>query len=56
MMVRIVCVIDSSGIYISFSGLREVFQNHKFVGCVNEEHALIQHQTKLFLVSTTRLR
>lgn len=36
-------------------GLREMFQNHKFVGCVNEEFALMQHQTKLYLVNTTKL-
>ncbi|KAK3109179.1 hypothetical protein FSP39_024740 [Pinctada imbricata] len=37
------------------SGLREMFQNHKFVGCVNQEMALMQHQTKLYLVNTTKL-
>ncbi|ESP00174.1 hypothetical protein LOTGIDRAFT_141270, partial [Lottia gigantea] len=36
-------------------GLRELFQNHTFVGCVNEEHALVQHQTKLYLINTTKL-
>ncbi|XP_060070717.1 DNA mismatch repair protein Mlh1-like isoform X2 [Ylistrum balloti] len=34
-------------------GLTEMFRNHKFVGCVNEEFSLIQHQTMLFLVNTT---
>lgn len=37
------------------SGLREIFQNHKFVGCVSKELALIQHQTKLYLVNTFKL-
>ncbi|XP_014663544.1 PREDICTED: DNA mismatch repair protein Mlh1-like isoform X2 [Priapulus caudatus] len=37
------------------SGLREVFQNHKFVGCVNRKRALVQHNTKLYLVNTTVL-
>jgi hypothetical protein len=36
--------------------LREMFQFHKFVGCVNEEFSLMQHQTKLYLVNTTKLR
>ncbi|XP_048755087.2 DNA mismatch repair protein Mlh1-like [Ostrea edulis] len=35
--------------------LREMFQFHKFVGCVNEEFSLMQHQTKLYLVNTTKL-
>ena len=37
------------------AGLKEVFQNHKFVGCVSPEHALVQHQTKLYLINTTKL-
>ncbi|KAK2158972.1 hypothetical protein LSH36_161g14039 [Paralvinella palmiformis] len=37
------------------TGLRELLQNHTFVGCVNAEYALIQHQTKLYLVNTTKL-
>ncbi|OWF42101.1 DNA mismatch repair protein Mlh1 [Mizuhopecten yessoensis] len=36
-------------------GLSEMFKNHKFVGCVNEKFALMQHQTKLYLVNTTNL-
>lgn len=36
-------------------GLREMVQNHKFVGCVNEEHALMQHNTKLYLMNTSKL-
>lgn len=35
--------------------LREMFQFHKFVGCVNKEFSLMQHQTKLYLVNTTKL-
>ncbi|XP_013404163.1 DNA mismatch repair protein Mlh1 [Lingula anatina] len=37
------------------SGLQELVQHHTFVGCVNEERALLQHQTKLYLVNTTTL-
>ena len=40
--------------YLS-SGLRELFKHHTFVGCVNSEHAVIQHQTKLYLVNTVKL-
>ncbi|XP_072029569.1 DNA mismatch repair protein Mlh1-like [Amphiura filiformis] len=36
-------------------GLRELFKHHTFVGCVNAEHAVIQHQTKLYLVNTIKL-
>ncbi|XP_038076827.1 DNA mismatch repair protein Mlh1-like [Patiria miniata] len=36
-------------------GLRDVFHHHTFVGLVNAEHALIQHQTKLYLVNTVKL-
>lgn len=32
-----------------------MFQFHKFVGCVNKEFSLMQHQTKLYLVNTTKL-
>lgn len=34
--------------------LTELFQNHKFVGCVDQTKALIQHQTKLYLVDLTK--
>ncbi|XP_064647618.1 DNA mismatch repair protein Mlh1-like isoform X2 [Lineus longissimus] len=37
------------------SGLRDIFKQHTFVGCVNQTHTLIQHQTKLFLANTTNL-
>lgn len=37
-------------------GLREIFKNHTFVGCVNAEYALLQHQTKLYLINTSKLR
>ena len=37
-------------------GLRTLMQNHTFVGCVSPEFALIQHDTKLYLVNTTKLR
>lgn len=36
-------------------GLQEMLQNHSFVGCVNPQWALIQHQTKLYLLNTTKL-
>jgi len=32
-------------------GLQEVFQNHTWVGCVDTTWALIQHQTKLYLLN-----
>ncbi|XP_074658885.1 DNA mismatch repair protein Mlh1-like [Tubulanus polymorphus] len=35
--------------------LRDIFQKHTFVGCVNKQYALIQHQTKLYLANLTRL-
>ncbi|XP_062970854.1 DNA mismatch repair protein Mlh1 isoform X1 [Cynocephalus volans] len=35
--------------------LREMLHNHSFVGCVNPQWALAQHQTKLYLVNTTKL-
>ncbi|KAJ3092874.1 DNA mismatch repair protein [Quaeritorhiza haematococci] len=31
-------------------GLLEIFKDHHFVGCADDFHALIQHQTKLYLV------
>ncbi|KAL3831500.1 hypothetical protein ACJMK2_023241 [Sinanodonta woodiana] len=37
------------------SGLREMFQNHTFVGCVIQEYSLMQHQTKLYLINTKKL-
>ncbi|KAG9335609.1 hypothetical protein JZ751_004374 [Albula glossodonta] len=36
-------------------GLREMLQNHSFVGCVNPQWSLIQHHTKLYLLNTTKL-
>jgi hypothetical protein len=38
------------------TGVRDMFQNNTFVGCVDEEFSLMQHQTKLYLVNTTKLR
>ncbi|XP_004412382.1 PREDICTED: DNA mismatch repair protein Mlh1 isoform X4 [Odobenus rosmarus divergens] len=35
--------------------LREMLHNHSFVGCVNPQWALVQHQTKLYLLNTTKL-
>lgn len=35
--------------------MRDLLQNHTFVGCVNESHALIQHSTRLYLANTTTL-
>ena len=36
-------------------GMKELFEDHKFVGCVNKSLALIQHSTKLFLANVTTL-
>ncbi|XP_071503991.1 DNA mismatch repair protein Mlh1-like [Diadema antillarum] len=36
-------------------GLRDLFKQHTFVGIVNAQYALVQHQTKLYLVNTTKL-
>ncbi|XP_078459880.1 DNA mismatch repair protein Mlh1 isoform X1 [Lampetra planeri] len=36
-------------------GLHEVIKNHTFVGCVDPTWALLQHQTRLYLVNTTKL-
>ncbi|MBN3285835.1 MLH1 protein, partial [Polyodon spathula] len=36
--------------------LQEMLQNHSYMGCVNPQWALIQHQTKLYLLNTTKLR
>ncbi|XP_036357554.1 DNA mismatch repair protein Mlh1 isoform X1 [Octopus sinensis] len=36
-------------------GLREMLQNHKFIGCINEELSLMQHQTKLYLINNAKL-
>ncbi|GAB5576974.1 DNA mismatch repair protein Mlh1 isoform X1 [Prionailurus iriomotensis] len=37
------------------TSLREMLHNHSFVGCVNPQWALAQHQTKLYLLNTTKL-
>lgn len=36
-------------------GLRNLLQEHKFVGCVNRALALVQHLTQLYLVNTQKL-
>ncbi|XP_041644687.1 DNA mismatch repair protein Mlh1 [Cheilinus undulatus] len=36
-------------------GVQELLQNHSFVGCVDPQWSLIQHQTKLYLVNTSVL-
>uniref|UniRef100_A0A3Q3FCN0 DNA mismatch repair protein MLH1 n=1 Tax=Labrus bergylta TaxID=56723 RepID=A0A3Q3FCN0_9LABR len=36
--------------------LQDVLQNHSFVGCVDPQWTLIQHQTKLYLLNTSRLQ
>ena len=41
---------------LSFPALQEMLHNHSFVGCVNPQWALAQHQTKLYLLNTTKLR
>uniref|UniRef100_A0A4X2LSY5 DNA mismatch repair protein MLH1 n=1 Tax=Vombatus ursinus TaxID=29139 RepID=A0A4X2LSY5_VOMUR len=35
--------------------LQEMLHNHSFVGCVTPQWALAQHQTKLYLLNTTKL-
>lgn len=35
--------------------LKSVFENHKFVGCVEKSLALMQHGTKLYLVNVTSI-
>lgn len=35
--------------------LRQIFCDHTFVGCVNRQYTLIQHQTKLYLMNTNKL-
>ncbi|XP_062513678.1 DNA mismatch repair protein Mlh1-like isoform X2 [Corticium candelabrum] len=37
------------------TGIREMFQNYKFVGCCTESLALIQYRTKLFIVNFARI-
>lgn len=37
------------------TGLRELFQNHTFVGCVNRRYSLVQHKTELYLINTRRV-
>lgn len=39
----------------SHSGLRELFRNHTFVGCVNQRYCLVQHKTELYLINTRRV-
>ena len=48
------CVIYYYRTY-SYIDLTELFQNHIFVGCVDQTRALVQHQTKLYLVDVTRI-
>ena len=36
-------------------GMKQLFEDHKFVGCVNKSLALLQHSTKLFLANITTL-
>nr|XP_020659052.1 DNA mismatch repair protein Mlh1 [Pogona vitticeps] len=35
--------------------LQEMLHDHSFVGCVNPQWALVQYQTKLYLLNTTKL-
>ncbi|KAH0627208.1 hypothetical protein JD844_002685 [Phrynosoma platyrhinos] len=37
------------------ASLQEMLREHSFVGCVNPQWALIQYQTKLYLLNTTKL-
>ncbi|XP_067277765.1 DNA mismatch repair protein Mlh1 [Pseudorasbora parva] len=36
-------------------GLQELLQNHSFVGSVSPQWTLVQHQTKLYMLNTTKL-
>ena len=36
-------------------GLKDLFEGHKFVGCVNKSLALLQHNTKMYLANVTNL-
>jgi DNA mismatch repair protein MLH1 len=36
--------------------MRALFKDYSFVGCVNENLALVQHQTELFLCNVATLR
>uniref|UniRef100_A0A3Q3FBK1 MutL homolog 1, colon cancer, nonpolyposis type 2 (E. coli) n=1 Tax=Labrus bergylta TaxID=56723 RepID=A0A3Q3FBK1_9LABR len=38
------------------TGLQDVLQNHSFVGCVDPQWTLIQHQTKLYLLNTKTIK
>ncbi|XP_013918263.1 PREDICTED: DNA mismatch repair protein Mlh1 [Thamnophis sirtalis] len=37
------------------ASLQELLRDHSFVGCVSPQWALVQHQTKLYLLNTTKL-
>ncbi|NXP55565.1 MLH1 protein, partial [Heliornis fulica] len=37
------------------ANLQEMLRDHSFVGCVNPQWALVQYQTKLYLLNTTKL-
>ncbi|XP_061442771.1 DNA mismatch repair protein Mlh1 [Rhineura floridana] len=37
------------------ASLQEMLHDHSFVGCVNPQWALVQYQTKLYLLNTTKL-
>uniref|UniRef100_A0A8C2HZ76 DNA mismatch repair protein MLH1 n=1 Tax=Cyprinus carpio TaxID=7962 RepID=A0A8C2HZ76_CYPCA len=47
------CLLSQSA--VSFTGLQDLLQNHSFVGSVNPQWTLVQHQTKLYLLNTTKL-
>jgi len=36
-------------------GLKELMEDHKFVGCVNHTHILLQHNTKLYIANIKTL-
>ncbi|XP_064486491.1 DNA mismatch repair protein Mlh1-like [Ornithodoros turicata] len=39
----------------SSAGLRELLQNHTFVGVVNQKFALVQHLTNLYIINTRQI-
>ncbi len=46
------CIVDTFTLWcgtVPFPDLTELFQNHKFVGCVDQTRALVQHQVGVYI-------